>query len=205
MLAKHRAQNANDIAAAQRNNRFEYFLLYFSESTKHTFQSAKNICRGILCYKSFPCNIRGGIFAGVSRISRNRMRDELERFPKRRGARPSRPHHVSLRSPRRRAGKPPGAFRHSLRTSEGPQTCSTSSHNTWTGGRLARGAITSNGARAPSAAPSVKLNFGYAGCAKCLSRAMRCFLIVHTRVLGRTRQFSAMAGRERSSMYETTL
>jgi len=56
---------------------------------------------------------------------------------------------------------------------EGPQTCSTSSHNTWTGGRLshmARARRTLRQRLPPPPPPGVKLNFGYTGCAKCPSR-----------------------------------
>lgn len=157
-LAKRRAQNANDadIVTVQRNYRFEYFLLYLYLRIRQGARrggegnarfSRPGIYLGGLCATNLPHVILEKEFSRVFPAFRETERgtNEFERLPKRRS-----PRHVSLRSPRRGAGK-----LRSQRTSEGPQTCSTSSHNTWTGGRLARGAITSNGTQAPPPPPPV--------------------------------------------------
>lgn len=121
----------------------------------------------------FPrCDIREEIsHACVCRISRDRT-NELERF---RGE--SEPLiRLSFVAPcvakvaKKRAGKLPPVRSHN----EGPQTCSTSSHNTWTGDGLTHMARSRRVERPLPLTPlGVKLNFGYTGCAKCLSRALR--------------------------------
>lgn len=168
----------------QRNYRFEYFLLYFYTrvflyDTKHAFQSGREYIGGLCATNLPPCNIREEILAGVSRISRETGRgtNEFERLPKRgdatrrdRACSP-RSHHVLLRSSRREAGKFPNARNKRTRDRKralqvviirGPGADS----------HVVRSRRTTR-VQAPSAAPGVKLNFGYAGCAKCLSRAMR--------------------------------
>lgn len=170
--------------------------------TKHAFQSAGNIRRGTLRYKSSPCNIREGILAGVFRISRNRMRDETstkdfrsERSP------PSSPAPCVAKVAEKRSGDaserdPALATKRARDRKRALQVViirgpGADSH-------VVRSRRTALSFPPPPRPPGVKLNFGYAGCAKCLSRAMRRFLIVRARTFGRTRQFSATSGQERS-------
>jgi len=118
---------------------------------------------------------RRGEISRFPHLAGNSAPNDLERFRERAitafvplPAPPSR--HVSLGWPRKRAGKLPERV---PARNEGPQTCSTSSHNTWTGGRLshmARARRTLRQRLPPPPPPGVKLNFGYTGCAKCLSR-----------------------------------
>lgn len=90
--------------------------------------------------------------ACVSRISRDT--NELERFRSESGAsHPPSSRHVSLRSPKKRAGKLPPIRSHN----EGPQTCSTSSHNTWTGGQTHTHMVRSRRTGAPSLSPRCKV------------------------------------------------